>query len=180
MSLEKIDTLIVGGGQAGLAMSEHLSNNGVAHLILERKRIVERWRTSRWDSLVAKGPAWHDRFPTMKFSDVLPDAFAHKDSVVSYFENFAKKIKAPIRCNVDVKEVLRLPNRAGFNVATSEGYIETNNVVVATGPFQQPVIPSLIPSDSKRALIGPPAIIPVPGAADLNITFPAPKRPTIS
>ena len=148
MRFEKIDTLIVGGGHAGLAMSEHLSNNGVAHLILEKERIVERWRTSRWDSLVANGPAWHDRFPTMEFSDVLPDAFAHKDSVVSYFENFAKKIKAPIRCNVDVKEVLMFPNKAGFNVATSDGYIETNNIVAATGPFQQPVIPSLIPSNS--------------------------------
>ena len=83
--------MIVGGGQAGLAMSEHLSNNGVAHLILEKERIVERWRTSRWDSLVANGPAWHDRFPTMEFSDVLPDAFAHKDSIVTYFENFENK-----------------------------------------------------------------------------------------
>ena len=149
MSSEKIDTLIVGGGQAGLAMSEHLSNNGVAHLILERERIVERWRTSRWDSLIANGPAWHDRFPTMEFSDVLPDAFAHRNSVVSYFEDFAKKIKAPIRCNVDVKEVLRLPNEACFSVTTSDdGIIEANNVVAATGPFQQPVIPPLVPSDS--------------------------------
>ena len=148
MSFKKIDTLIVGGGQAGLAMSEHLSNNGVVHLILERERIVERWRTSRWDSLVANGPAWHDRFPTMEFSDVLPDAFAHKDSVVAYFEDFAKKIKTPIRCNVDVKEVRRLPNGAGFSVTTSDGVIEANNVVVATGPFQQPFIPPLVPSDS--------------------------------
>ena len=148
MSFEKIDTLIVGGGQAGLAMSEHLSNNGVAHLILERERIVERWRTSRWDSLVANGPAWHDRFPTMEFSDVLPDAFAHRDSVVAYFEDFAKKIKAPIRCNVNVKEVMRLPNGACFSVTTSDGIIEANNVVAATGPFQQPVIPPLVPSDS--------------------------------
>ena len=148
MSFEKIDTLIVGGGQAGLAMSEHLSNNGVAHLILERERIVERWRTSRWDSLVANGPAWHDRFPTMEFSDVLPDAFAHRDSVVAYFEDFAEKIKAPIRCSVDVTEVLRLPNGTGFSVKTSDGVIEAKNVVVATGPFQQPIIPPLIPSDS--------------------------------
>ena len=148
MSFEKIDTLIVGGGQAGLAMSEHLSNIGVAHLILERERVVERWRTSRWDSLVANGPAWHDRFPTMEYSDVLPDAFAHKDSVVAYFEDFAKKIKAPIRCSVDVKEVLRLHNGTGFNVTTSDGVIEANNVVAATGPFQQPVIPPLVPSDS--------------------------------
>ena len=148
MSFEKIDTMIVGGGQAGLAMSEHLSNKGVVHLILERNRIVERWRTSRWDSLVANGPAWHDRFPTMEFTDVLPDAFAHKDSVVAYFEDFAKKIKAPIRCNVNVKEVIRLPNRDSFRVTTSEGIIETNNVVVATGPFQKPIIPPLVPSDS--------------------------------
>ena len=147
MSFEKIDTLIVGGGHAGLAMSEHLSKNGGAHLILERDRIVERWRTSRWDSLVANGPAWHDRFPTMKFSEVLPDAFAHKDSVVAYFEDFAKKIKAPIRCNVDVKEVLRLLNEACFSVTTSDGIIEANNVVAATGPFQQPIIPTLIPND---------------------------------
>ena len=132
MSSEKIDTLIVGGGQAGLAMSEHLNNHRVAHLILERKRIVERWRSSRWDSLVANGPAWHDRFPTMEFSDVLPDAFAHRNSVVTYFENFAKKIKAPICCSVDVKEVLRLPNGAGFSVITSEGFIEAKKVIAAT------------------------------------------------
>jgi putative flavoprotein involved in K+ transport len=149
MSFEKIDTLIVGGGQAGLAMSEHLSNNGVTHLIIERERIVERWRTSRWDSLVANGPAWHDRFPTMEFSDVLPDAFAHKDSVVAYFEDFAEKIKAPIRCSVDVKEVLRLSNGAGFSVTTSDGFIEAKNVIVATGPFQQPVIPPLVPNNSR-------------------------------
>ena len=63
MSIEKVDTLVVGAGQAGVAMSEHLSNNGVPHLVLERDRIAERWRTGRWDSLVANGPAWHDRFP---------------------------------------------------------------------------------------------------------------------
>jgi len=66
MSTEKVETLIVGGGQAGIAMSEHLSNCGVPHLVLERQRIAERWRSERWDSLVANGPAWHDRFPGME------------------------------------------------------------------------------------------------------------------
>jgi len=84
----------------------------------------------------------------MKFSDVLPDAFAHRDIVVSYFEDFAKKIKAPIRISVDVKKVLRLPNGPGFSVTTSNEVIEANNVVAATGPFQQPVIPPLVPSNS--------------------------------
>ena len=56
MPVEKIDTLVVGGGQAGMAMSEHLSKCGVPHLVLERNRIAERWRSERWDSLVANGP----------------------------------------------------------------------------------------------------------------------------
>ena len=62
MSIEKIDTLVVGGGQAGIAMSELLTANGVPHIVLERHRIAEGWRSERWDSLVANGPAWHDRF----------------------------------------------------------------------------------------------------------------------
>ena len=101
-NIKKIDTLIVGAGQAGLAMSEHLSNCSVEHLILEKNRIVESWRSCRWDSLVANGPAWHDRFPTLDFDDHSPNYFAHKDIVISYFEKFAKKINAPIRCNVNV------------------------------------------------------------------------------
>ena len=76
MTTEKINTLIVGGGQAGLAMSEHLDNHAIPHLVLERGRIAERWRTARWDSLVANGPAWHDRLPSMKFTDVKDDDFA--------------------------------------------------------------------------------------------------------
>ena len=65
MSTEHIDTLIVGGGQAGLAQSEHLVNLKLPHLILEKERIAESWRTARWDSLVTNGPVWHDRFPTL-------------------------------------------------------------------------------------------------------------------
>ena len=70
MSVEKVKTLIIGGGQAGLAMSEHLIKHGEPHLIVERHRIAERWRSERWDSLVANGPAWHDRFPSREFSDI--------------------------------------------------------------------------------------------------------------
>ncbi len=77
MTMERtsIDTLVVGAGQAGIAMSEHLSQLGVPHLVLERDRIAERWRTARWDSLVANGPAWHDRFPNLEFEDVDSDGF---------------------------------------------------------------------------------------------------------
>ncbi|WP_223553144.1 flavin-containing monooxygenase [Pseudomonas sp. BF-R-01] len=147
MTTEKIktDTLIVGAGQAGVAMSEHLSKLGVPHLVLERNRIAERWRTGRWDSLVANGPAWHDRFPGLDFDDLSPDEFAPKERVADYFEAYAKKFNAPIRTGVDVLKVERNVGRPGFTIETSEGVIEANRVVAATGPFQRPVIPPIAP-----------------------------------
>ncbi len=145
MTVEKIqiDTLVVGAGQAGVAMSEHLGKLGVPHLVVERKRIAEAWRTARWDSLVANGPAWHDRFPGMEFPDLDPDAFASKEQVAEYFEAYARKINAPIRTGVEVQNVQRNAARPGFTVQTSIGVIEVRHLVVATGPFQCPVIPPI-------------------------------------
>ncbi len=148
MTIEKIDTLVIGGGQAGVAMSEHLGKLGVPHLVLERHRIAERWRSERWDSLVANGPAWHDRFPGMEYSDTDPEAFPSKEKVADYFVAYAEKINAPIRCGVEVTRVQRNPGRPGFRVETSHGVIEANTVVAATGPFQRPVIPPLVPEDA--------------------------------
>lgn len=148
MSVEKIDTLVVGAGQAGVAMSENLSKCGVPHLVLERHRIAERWRSERWDSLVANGPAWHDRFPGMEFPDIDPDGFVGKEQVADYFVAYAKMINAPIRCGVEVKEVRRLVGRPGFRVETSAGVIEANSVVAATGAFQHPIIPKIVPDNA--------------------------------
>ncbi len=108
MSNEKVETLVVGGGQAGIAMSEHLSNNGIAHLVLERNRIAERWRSERWDSLVANGPAWHDRFPGMEFENFDQEEFASKERVADYFVAYAKMIDAPIRSGVEVQEARKM------------------------------------------------------------------------
>lgn len=145
MSIERVETLVVGGGQAGLAISEHLSNNNVQHLVLERHRIAERWRSERWDSLMANGPAWHDRFPGMEFSDMDGDAFASKEQVADYFVDYAKHISAPIRTGVEVKSVRRHTGRPGFRVETSDGLIDATSVVAATGAFQHPVIPKVVP-----------------------------------
>lgn len=149
MSLEKIDTLVVGAGQAGVAMSEHLSNNDIPHLVLERHRIAERWRSERWDSLVANGPAWHDRFPGMAFPETGPDGFPSKEEIAEYFTAYANKFGAPIRTGVDVTEVIRNADGPGFRVQTSDGIIEVNNVVAATGPFQRPVMPPVIPANAN-------------------------------
>jgi putative flavoprotein involved in K+ transport len=151
--ITSIDTLVVGAGQAGVAMSEHLSKQGVPHLVLERARIAERWRSGRWDSLVANGPAWHDRFPNLEFANVDPDGFASKDEVADYFVEYAQKFEAPIRTGVEVKKVVRNAGRPGFTVETSEGTIEANRVVVATGPFQRPLIPSIAPQSAALTQI---------------------------
>ncbi|HTV49604.1 MAG TPA: NAD(P)/FAD-dependent oxidoreductase [Steroidobacteraceae bacterium] len=143
----QVETLIVGGGQAGLAMSEHLSRYGVPHLILERHRIAERWRSERWDSLVANGPAWNDRFPTMTFSGIDQESFATRDQIVAYFVAYAEHIAAPIRCGVEVTAVSAQTPAGGFRVETSMGVIEARNVVAATGPFQRPIVPSMVPAD---------------------------------
>lgn len=148
MPVEQTDTLVVGAGQAGIAMSEHLGRAGIPHIVLERDRIAERWRSARWDSLVANGPAWHDRFPGLEFPDADPDAFVGKEQVADYFVAYAAQIKAPVRCGVAVQEVVRNSGRPGFTVTTSDGVIEAQSIVAATGPFQKPVVPPLIPESA--------------------------------
>lgn len=141
--------LVIGGGQAGVAMSEHLGNASIPHLVLERQRIAERWRSGRWDSLVTNGPAWHDRFPGMEFPGYGPDAFVPKDRVADYFEAYAERIGAPIRCGVTVQELRRnRMGRPGFVAETSAGAIEARYAVAATGAFQRGVIPPLVPENA--------------------------------
>ena len=147
MPVERVDTVVVGAGQAGVAMSEHLTACGVPHVVLERHSIAERWRSERWDSLVTNGPAWHDRFPGMEFPNIDPDGFPTKEEVAQYFVDYAKRIAAPIRCGVEVKNVHRLDRRSGFVVETSQGRIEADSVVAATGAFQRPIVPKLVPDD---------------------------------
>ncbi|SNY47303.1 flavin-containing monooxygenase [Paractinoplanes atraurantiacus] len=146
--MQEVEVLVVGAGQAGVAISEHLGERGVPHLVLERHRIAERWRSERWDSLVANGPAWHDRFPGLEFADVAPDGFASKDQVADYFTAYAEKINAPIKTGVEVLSVRRHDDRPGFHVDTSDGPVDARYVVAATGPFQRPVIPPIVPESA--------------------------------
>ncbi len=126
-------------------------------------RIAERWRSGRWDSLVANGPAWHDRFPGREF-DLDPDAFAAKEQVADYLVAYAEQVGAPIRTGVEVQSVRPHEGRPGFRVTTSAGEIDARFVVAATGPFQRPVIPAVVPAAARD----PPAALerlPQPGAA---------------
>ncbi len=148
MSVEVTDTLVVGAGQSGIAMSEHLSALNIPHIVLERSRIAESWQTLRWDSLVANGPAWHDRFPNLEFEGDHPDSFPTKDRVAKYFNDYAAMIEAPIRTGVDVKHVKRNEKRPGYTVTTTEGLFEARRIVAATGPFQIPSFPKIVGADA--------------------------------
>ncbi|MGD0700282.1 MAG: NAD(P)/FAD-dependent oxidoreductase [Trebonia sp.] len=147
MDIEEVEVVVVGGGQAGVAMSEHLGNACVPHVVLERGRIAETWRSGRWDSLVANGPAWHDRFPGLEF-DGDPAAFIPKEQVADYFEAYARKVGAPVRCGVEVTSVRKNAGAPDFRVQTTRGTMHARFVVAATGPFQTPVIPPIADGDA--------------------------------
>ncbi len=143
--MEQVTTVVVGGGQAGLAMSAHLKKAGIHHVVIEKNRIAEAWRTARWDSLVANGPAWHDRFPDKEFDDTDGAAFATKDSCAQYFEDYALEADLPVRTGVEVIRTTPHAGGRGFVVETSAGDIRADHIVAATGPFQIPVVPPIIP-----------------------------------
>ena len=148
MPLEKSDTLVVGGGQAGIALSEHLGKKDVPHLIPEKHRTAEAWRTGRWDALVANGPAWHDRFPGLEFTGDNPDAFVSKDRVAEYLVEYAEMVNAPIREGVEVLKAERMPGEGCFRVETSQGVVEARRIVAATGAFQHPSFPPIVPESA--------------------------------
>jgi len=147
--INETDTLVIGAGQAGVAMSEHLTRLDIPHIVLEKNRIAESWRSRRWDSLVANGPAWHDRFPGMQFPGCSPDSFVPKDQVADYFVKYAALNQSPIYTGVEVLSVEPNPGQPGFTVTTSQGVIQAQRIVAATGPFQRPVIPAIAPVLSR-------------------------------
>jgi putative flavoprotein involved in K+ transport len=144
MPVERINTLIIGGGQAGIVMSHTLSQRGVEHLVLERHRIAERWRSERWKGLRFQFPNWSVRLPDFPFPHRDSEGFATASEIVDYICAYAEFVKAPVRCGVAVSALRVRDGGPGFVADTANGGIEADNVVVATGPYQCPLIPPLL------------------------------------
>jgi putative flavoprotein involved in K+ transport len=141
---ELVETIVIGGGQAGLALSYHLARSGREHVIIERGRVAERWRSERWDSLHFQFPNWMIRLPGKTYDGDNPDGFSKRDDIVRFISEYAVRNAAPLRCGVSVTgldrdESGRLVVRAGSMSMTG------TNVVVATGPYQAPRLPSCAP-----------------------------------
>jgi putative flavoprotein involved in K+ transport len=139
---ERHETVIVGGGHAGLAMSHQLSRRGGAHIVLERGRVAERWRSERWDSLHFQFPNWSLALPGQPYDGPQPDGFSSRDEVVAFIERYCAATAAPVRTGVRVDAIRPAPGSDRFRVETSHGIVVAFNVVVATGPYQEPVIPA--------------------------------------
>jgi len=138
---EHVETVIIGGGHAGLTMSYSLSQLGREHVILERGRVGERWRSERWDSFHFQFPNWTIELPGYKYQCDNPDDFAPGHEVVRFLDHYAALIKAPVRCGVTVTSLEHGSRPGRYLIHTQDETIEAANVVVATGPFQRPVIP---------------------------------------
>lgn len=147
MPVERVETLVIGGGQAGLAMSHMLSKRGLEHLVLERHRIAERWRGERWDGLRFQFPNWSVSLPDFPFRHADPDGFATPGEIADFIAAYAAFIGAPVRCGVNVSALRHLDGASGFIAETSDGAIEAGNVVVATGPYQRPRDPPHLRGD---------------------------------
>jgi len=146
MVTDYVETLIVGGGQAGLTMSDMLSRRGLSHLVLEKGRIAERWRTERWDGLRFQFPNWSVRLPDFPFPHADPTGFATSGEIVAYLEAYANQAGAKVRCGVTVTALRRNALDGGYVAETSGGPIKALNVVIASGPYQKPVVPD-VPGD---------------------------------
>jgi putative flavoprotein involved in K+ transport len=137
--MRRTETVIIGGGQAGLALSRSLNDRDVPHVVLERGRIGERWRSERWDSLRLLTPRWLSRLPGQRYEGPDPDGFMTKDELVAYLEAYAASFDAPVHCGVTVEAVRQVGG--GFEVRTDQGRWLARNVVVATGDCQRAFVP---------------------------------------
>jgi putative flavoprotein involved in K+ transport len=132
-------TIIIGAGQAGLAMSRCLRDRGLPHLVLERGQVAQRWRSERWHSFTLLSPNWQTRLPGHRYAGSEPDGFMRAAQVADMLQAYARG--APVRTGVTVDAVR--PSAHGWWVLTSAGSYLASNVVVATGDLDVPAVPAL-------------------------------------
>ncbi len=154
--MKHINTVIIGGGQAGLAMSRCLVARGIPNVVLERGRIGERWRSERWDSLRLLSPNWMARLPHYQYEGDNPDGFMTMPEYVRYLDAYAESFEAPVQTATRVEKVERT-DADRFLVDTNRGRFSAYNVVVATGFCDVPRVPAFATDlDGKIFQLTPP------------------------
>jgi putative flavoprotein involved in K+ transport len=133
------EVVVIGAGQAGLAVSHCLRARGIEHVVLEKDRIGHEWRERRWDSFCLVTPNWQCQLPGFPYRGPDPTGFMGRAQIVRYLEDYARSFDAPVREGVAVT-ALR-PAGAGFAVMTDAGPLQAEAVVIAVGGYHRPAIP---------------------------------------
>lgn len=165
------NTVVIGAGQAGLAASWWLVNRGVDHVVLERGRVAEKWRSQRWDSFTLLSPNWQTRLPGHAYAGPDPNGFMSGAQTATFLADYARSFAAPVFGGVTATAVR--PCGRGWALTTSAGPLTACNVIVATGelgvPYVPPVtlptsVPALHTSDYRNPDGLPPGAVLVVGA----------------
>ena len=135
------DVVVIGGGQAGLAMSHSLTDRSIDHVVLERAEVANSWTTERWDSLRTLTPNWMSRLPGFSYDGDDPNGYMTAAQVAAYLESYRRSFGAPVRTGVEVQRIRTLDR--GHVVETSEGPWSARSVVMATGACSQPRVPAI-------------------------------------
>ena len=135
------DVIVIGAGQAGLAMSYCLSERSIDHVTLERGEVANSWRTERWDSLKLLTPNWQSRLPGFSYSGDDPDGFMSMPDVITFIEEYAAMTSAPVRSHAAVTSVRQ--NGQGYRVTTEAGNWRCRTVVIASGACNVPNVPAV-------------------------------------
>jgi putative flavoprotein involved in K+ transport len=145
---DRLEVVVVGAGQAGLAVSRELTQAGVEHVVFERGKIGQTWR-GRWDSFCLVTPNWSMQLPGQPYDGKEPDGFDPRDEIVGFLERYAAGFEAPVREGVEVVSLHPAPD-GGFILETSAGRLAAATVVLSTGAYQRPHRPvgtSTLPTD---------------------------------
>jgi putative flavoprotein involved in K+ transport len=144
-----VEVVVIGGGQAGLSMSYHLTQRGLEHVVLEGQRVAESWR-GRWETFTMNTPNWMLRLPGFGYQGMDPDGFLTREQIVAHLEQYARSFRAPVRCGVQATAIQQRQADGRYLVETNDTRIEASDVVVATGGFPQPKLPPVsaaLPAD---------------------------------
>jgi len=141
MQIQHFPVIVIGGGQAGLAMSWCLTQQGIKHIILERNHLGWAWQAQRWDSFCLVTPNWQCRLPGFPYDGDDPDGFMVKAQIIDYLRRYAASFNAPLTEGVNVERITK--QGARFYLATSAGPYSADRVVIAVGNYHQPRFPAL-------------------------------------
>jgi len=152
---ETLPVVVIGAGQAGLAVSYLLSKAGVEHAVLERGAVGESWRSQRWDSFCLNTPNWSNSLPGLDFGEGDADAFADREELVSYLERYVERFRLPVRQRTPVTRLTEV-QPGHYQVQTPNEAILARAVVLATGSMSRPRLPEMA-ADLPRDVVSIPA-----------------------